>query len=128
MEITRVDPAAAAPAAHPEYFDGAVHMQPLYVPDRDGEESELVAVFFAAGARTRPHVHDSAQVLHVLSGSCVVADETGRQVVPAGHLVVVPRGVWHWHGATADGPMVHISIKLPGRTRWDVPERDWSAR
>ncbi len=102
-------------------------MQELYQPDRDGEESELVAVFFEAGARTRPHTHDSHQVLQVVAGRCVVVTETERQVVEAGQFALVPRGIWHWHGATAAGPMCHISIKLPGRTRWDVPLSDWEA-
>lgn len=127
MRITTVDRAQAHPVARVEYFQGTVHMQELYQPDRDGEESELVAVFFEAGARTRPHTHESTQVLQVLSGQCVVVTETERQIVEAGHFAIVPRGIWHWHGATAKGPMCHVSIKLPGRTDWEVPVRDWVA-
>ncbi|KRT77878.1 MAG: cupin 2 conserved barrel domain protein [Armatimonadetes bacterium CSP1-3] len=125
--ITRVDRGRAHPPANPEYFQGTVHMQELYQPDRDGEESELIAVFFEIGARTRPHTHDSTQVLQVLSGRCVVVTETERRIVEAGEFAVVSRGIWHWHGATVEGPMCHISIKLPGRTHWDAPLRDWEA-
>ncbi|MGH2453666.1 MAG: cupin domain-containing protein [bacterium] len=125
MKLISVDRAQARPAEHPEYFQGIVQMQPLYQPDRDGEESELIAVFFETGARTRPHTHESTQVLQVVTGRCVVVTETERLFVDAGGFAIVPRGFWHWHGATADGPMCHISIKLPGRTDWDVPERDW---
>ena len=53
MNVTKVDRRQAHPPARPEYFQGTVHMQELYRPDRDGEESELVAVFFEAGARTK---------------------------------------------------------------------------
>jgi len=127
VEIKRVDPAQAQPAAQPEYFEGTVRMQPLYQTDRDGEESELIAVFFDAGARTTPHTHDSTQVLQVVLGRCRVVIEGERRVAEPGEFVVVPRGVWHWHGATADGPACHISIKLPGRTHWDAPRRDWAA-
>ncbi len=102
-------------------------MQELYQPDRDGEESELVAVFFDAGARTRPHVHESTQVLQVVFGRCLVVTEAERRIVETGEYAVVPWGLWHWHGATTDRPMCHISIKLPGRTDWKVPERDWAA-
>jgi quercetin dioxygenase-like cupin family protein len=102
-------------------------MQELYQPDRDGEESEVVAVFFDAGARTTPHTHESAQVLHVVSGRCIVVLEDERRIVEAGDFVVIPCGVWHWHGATGEGPMCHVSIKLPGRTNWTVPRRDWAA-
>ena len=127
MNVTRVDRHQAHPPTRPEYFQGTVHMQELYRPDRDGEESELVAVFFEAGARTRPHTHASTQVLQVISGRCVLVTEAERRIVDAGGFAIAPRGIWHWHGATADGPMCHISIKLPGRTDWDVPLRDWES-
>jgi Uncharacterized conserved protein, contains double-stranded beta-helix domain len=127
MEIVRIDPSLAHPAARPEYFDGQVTMQPLYEPDRDGEESELIAVYFEAGARTTPHTHQSTQVLQVVSGRCIVVIDEERRIVEAGDFVIVPRGVWHWHGATREGPACHISIKLPGRTDWTVPRRDWAA-
>ncbi len=125
MDTTRVDARQARPVVTPEYFDGAVRMQTLYEPDRDGEESELIAVFFDAGARNRPHVHESTQVLHVVSGRCLIVTEGGRRTAEAGEYVTIPRGTWHWHGATGGDPMCHISIKLPGRTNWDVPLRDW---
>lgn len=127
MNVTKVDRRQAHPPAQPEYFQGTVHMQELYRPDRDGEESELVAVFFEAGARNKPHIHESTQVLQVVSGQCLLATEAERQIVDAGDFAIIPRGLWHWHGATAEGPMCHISIKLPGRTNWDVPLRDWGS-
>ncbi|MDR7545166.1 MAG: cupin domain-containing protein [Armatimonadota bacterium] len=127
MNIVRIDPTRARPAAQPEHFDGTVRMQPLYEPDRDGEESELVAVFFDAGARTTPHTHDSHQVLQVVFGHCLVVVEDDRQIAGPGDFVIVPRGTWHWHGATREGPACHISIKLPGRTHWGVPRRNWAA-
>ncbi len=127
MTVTRIDGARAHPVAHPEWFQGVVRMQELYEPDRDGEESELVAVFFDTAARTRPHTHDSNQVLQVVSGRCLLVTEAERRFVEVGEFAMIPRGIWHWHGATADGPMCHISIKLPGRTHWEVPVRDWEA-
>lgn len=127
MRVTAVNRARAHPAANPDYFEGAVQMQELYQPDRDGEESELIAVFFERGARTRPHTHDSTQVLQVVTGRCIVVTERERRIVEAGSLAIVSRGIWHWHGATGDGPMCHISIKLPGRTDWTVPLREWEA-
>ncbi len=127
LRVTQIDRDRAHLPAHPEYFQGTVHMQELYQPERDGEESELVAVFFETGARTRPHTHDSTQVLQVVSGRCILVTETERRTMAAGEFAIVPRGIWHWHGATADGPICHISIKLPGRTHWDAPLRDWQA-
>lgn len=127
MTVMSVDRAQARPATHPEYFQGTVLMQELYQPDRDGEESELIAVFFETGARTRPHTHESTQVLQVVSGRCLVVTEHERRIVEPGGFAIVDRGIWHWHGATAEGPMCHVSIKLPGRTDWTVPLRDWDA-
>jgi quercetin dioxygenase-like cupin family protein len=127
VDIKRIDSTMAHPALRAEYFGGQVRMQELYRPDRDGEESELTAVFFDTGARTTPHTHESAQVLQVISGRCQVVIEEERRIVEPGDFVIVPRGVWHWHGATREGPMCHISIKLPGRTNWSVPRRDWAA-
>jgi quercetin dioxygenase-like cupin family protein len=127
MDVKKVDPSQAHPPAQPDYFEGRVRMQELYQPDRDGEESELIAVFFDAGARTIPHTHQSAQVLQVVSGRCLVVIEDERRVAETGELVIVPRDVWHWHGATGDSPAGHISIKLPGRTNWTVPRRNWAS-
>ena len=125
--ITRqIDSAQAHAPAQPGYFEGRVRLQELYRPDRDGEESELVAVFFDGGARTTPHTHESTQVLEVVSGTCLVVIESERRRVEAGQFIIVPRCVWHWHGATREGPMCHISIKLPGRTDWTVPRRTWA--
>ena len=126
MIIRQIDSAVAHAPGRPDDFEGRVRMQELYHPDRDGEESELIAVFFDAGARTTPHTHGSTQVLQVVSGTCVVVIENERSVVEAGRFVIVPRGVWHWHGATREGPMCHISVKLPGRTDWTVPRRNWA--
>jgi len=124
--IRQIDSAVAHAPGRPDDFEGRVRMQELYQPDRDGEESELIAVFFDAGARTTPHTHESTQVLQVISGTCVVVIENERSVVEAGRFAIVPRGVWHWHGATREGPMCHISVKLPGRTDWTVPRRNWA--
>ncbi len=127
MIVMRVDRALSHPVEQPELFQGQVRMQPLYRPDRDDGESELVAVFFDAGARTKPHVHDTDQVLQVVSGSCVVVIEEERREVGPGDFVQVPRGAWHWHGSSGAGPACHISIKLPGRTDWGASLRGWES-
>jgi quercetin dioxygenase-like cupin family protein len=35
---------------------------------------------------------------------------------------------WHWHGATPDSPMTHVTVQLtgPDSVNWDVEERDWA--
>jgi quercetin dioxygenase-like cupin family protein len=100
-------------------------MQPLNV-DAPEDGVEVVAVFFEPGARTRPHVHPVEQTLVVVEGEGIVADESERRPMRAGDVVVVPAGVWHWHGAAPDSAMCHLSAKKPSDTVWDgVPLLDW---
>jgi quercetin dioxygenase-like cupin family protein len=94
-------------------------------PDPPPDGVELLAVFFSAGGRTRPHIHPVEQSLHVIAGEGVVAVEGERWPIRPGDVVVVPAGLWHWHGATPTSPMCHVSIKQGGETDWDQPEKDW---
>lgn len=95
----------------------------------DSPDVELLAVWFSAGARTRAHVHDADQVLHVMEGTCAFGDENGVTLVPAGDVILVPKGTWHWHGATPSAPMMHISIRKMGNsTNWDVEQKDWAGQ
>jgi quercetin dioxygenase-like cupin family protein len=79
------------------------------------------------GRGTRPHVHATGQVLHIVSGRGVVGDVDGRRLVEAGDVVVAQPGEWHWHGATPFSAMTHVTVQFggPGSTDWDVDERDW---
>jgi len=124
MHVARPDRSQATPAAHPEYFAGRVWMQPLLSTPRSAE-LELIAVFFDDGARTIPHAHATDQVLWVVEGRCVVADESGQRTLGPGECAVLPAGGWHWHGAEPGGSACHVSIRKPGPTDWNVPRRDW---
>lgn len=126
MRIERISEEAAEPVegVRGSYFSGAVRIQALNGdPAPDGVE--LLAVFFAPGGRTRPHVHPVEQTLQVVSGDGVVAVEGRRWRIGSGDVVVIPSGLWHWHGATPDTAMCHVSIKQPGQTDWNQPEKDW---
>ena len=124
MYLSRPDRSKAAPPANPEYFEGVVRMQQL-VSEDISQDLELIAVFFDGGARTIPHRHSTDQVLWVVEGTCVVADEAGRREVAAGECVFLPADRWHWHGAAPGRSACHVSIRRPGPTNWDVPRRDW---
>jgi 4-carboxymuconolactone decarboxylase len=106
-------------------FEGIVRTRML-VGDEQSHELEILAVYFSAGARTRPHIHKKDQVLHFVQGKGIVATETERKVCSAGDIVTVPGGTWHWHGATRDQAMGHISIRQPGSTNWDVDQKNWA--
>jgi 4-carboxymuconolactone decarboxylase len=122
-----VTSARAPYEGNPKEFDGDVTLLRL-VWAEDSQEVELLAVWFSAGARTKPHIHDVDQVLLVMAGKCAYGDEDGVTIVEAGHVFTIPAKTWHWHGATLDEPMMHISIRKQGNsTNWEVDEKEWRA-
>lgn len=126
MEHERIDDTRGEhPAEYPRHFQGEAVIQPLPNPLRGGPA--VFAVHFRAGGRSRPHVHASGQILHVVSGRGVVGDASGRRQVGPGDVVAAAPGEWHWHGAAPDSPMTHVTIQLAGDAiDWDVEERDWA--
>jgi quercetin dioxygenase-like cupin family protein len=128
--VQRIDESKAGPPPEPAYFTGRVRMQNLAKEGGAGK-LELLAVHFDVGAHTRPHTHPSEQVLYFARGSGFVwlAGEE-RLRVPEGSIVVVPGGVVHMHGATADSAICHLALRAAdGPTDWapaDVPE-EWRA-
>lgn len=57
MKFARIDHSQAQPdTARKGYFDGEVKTLQLVGP-KDSKEVELLAVYFSAGARTKPHIH-----------------------------------------------------------------------
>lgn len=126
MEIVRPQRSQAPPADAPaNSFSGTVHMQ-RWRQATDAASADLVAVFFDRGARTRPHIHTSDQVLFVVDGEGIVATERERRIIRPGDIVIVPAGEWHWHGATATSAMCHVSARPAGPTEWSVAPRDWN--
>jgi len=127
MKITRIDRTQASPApSRANFFDGQVTTQTLVGP-ADSNELDLLNVYFSVGARTRPHIHEQDQVLHIMEGQGIVATETEKEVVSAGDVITIPLGTWHWHGATRNSAMAHISIMKRGQTNWTVEEKNWAS-
>jgi quercetin dioxygenase-like cupin family protein len=106
------------------HFQGHVRFQRFVSPF--GEHPAVFAAHFDAGARTRPHVHRSGQVLHIAAGRGIVADRAGRQVVLPGDVITVQPDEWHWHGGTPDSSMTHVAVQIAGDIDWDVDEGDWA--
>jgi quercetin dioxygenase-like cupin family protein len=115
--------AARAPSTA-SWFDGVVHELELYDPAGAGG-SMIWAVWFDAGSRAKPHVHEFDQTLHVVEGEGVLATGDGARRLVVGDWVTIPRGTWHWHGATPDSGMCHVTIQLGGTTDWEVERRDF---
>src|SRR5581483_2026440 len=115
---------SARPTSEPQHFEGAVLNQQIVSAD-DSQEVTLLAVFFENGARTRPHVHTTDQVLAVVEGTCVVADRSGQRELRAGESALIRAGEWHWHGAAPGTSACHISIRKPGPTDWEFSRDGW---
>lgn len=89
---------------------------------------EIAAVYFDAGARNKPHIHEHDQYLHIVEGEGIVATDSERRLVKAGDMIAIPAGTWHWHGATRDSAMMHLSMRRPesGDAQWNVGQRNWA--
>jgi quercetin dioxygenase-like cupin family protein len=110
MEIKRSgsQPSRKAP---PEYFTGAVRMDPLFqAPDPARVTGSSVT--FEPGARTAWHTHPLGQILIITSGCGWVQREGGPiEEIRPGDVVWFPPGVKHWHGAAPTTAMTHIAIQ-----------------
>jgi quercetin dioxygenase-like cupin family protein len=110
-----------------EHFTGEVWNRRIS-DDPDG--ITMIAVQFAPGARTDWHSHPGGQLLYVLSGTGRVRTEDGVTArISPGDVVHAPPGERHWHGATPDAPMMHLSLTSGGDTRWEdkVDKEEYAA-
>ena len=71
-------------------------------------------VNFGEGATTGWHAHDCDQILIVTSGQGMVATEGEEREISVGDVVHIKAGERHWHGATANSTMSHITVTVPG--------------
>jgi quercetin dioxygenase-like cupin family protein len=127
MKLTKIDRSQAQPdIVRKGYFDGEVKTIQI-VGSSESNEIELLAVYFSSGARTIPHIHEQDQVLQIIEGLGIVATETEKFMVSEGDVVTIPAGIWHWHGATRNSAMCHISIKRPGPSNWEVELKNWES-
>jgi quercetin dioxygenase-like cupin family protein len=98
-------------------FTGDVSIKPLITQDIGAKDVTVSIVTFPKGVRNVFHTHEYDQVLYVLSGRGIVADEKQEILVSEGSVIFIPAGERHWHGATSDSEFSHISILKPGQTR-----------
>ena len=76
----------------------------------DSKFMRAFVVTFGKGASTGWHTHDSDQILVITAGNGIVANEEGEVEVAVGDVVQILPGENHWHGATKDSTMSHISV------------------
>lgn len=92
-------------------------------PERGAEtwntySSNVSMVRYEPGARTHWHSHSGGQMLYVVEGEGWVQTrgEPPRRIGPGDAISFVPAEV-HWHGATARGPMAHVTVTA-GKPTW----------
>ena len=74
---------------------------------------------YPPGGHTHWHVHTGEQVLYGEQGHGWVAfDGAPRLVLRPGEIAHVEVGRRHWHGATPDGPWLHLAVTAGGDTIW----------
>jgi quercetin dioxygenase-like cupin family protein len=102
---------AAESIRKPEYFTGTVWIQPLIAAPAPAFLS-MNRVHFEPGSRTHWHTHPLGQVLHILSGECLV-QKWGEKIFSAfpGDTVFIGPHEKHWHGASPNSFMIHIALQ-----------------
>ena len=114
MELQPKKPSAKGPA---DWFTGDVYIDPI-VQSQPNSAVAVSAVHFTPGARTAWHSHSRGQTLYVTEGQGFVQTRAEPLVaVRPGDVVLIPADEWHWHGATADHFMTHLSI-TEGPAQW----------
>ena len=109
MKVFRIKDVPVEPADSPLFTGGEVTRQQMVTTDI-GKNFTFNIVNFGTGARNYFHTHTSDQVLLITEGTGIVATENEEQVVSQGDVVHVPAGEKHWHGATPNTSMSHVTV------------------
>ena len=84
------------------------------IGDGQSDSFRSSVVNFRVGATTGWHAHDCDQILVVTAGKGFAATESERREITVGDIVHIRAGEKHWHGASADSPMSHITVTTAG--------------
>jgi quercetin dioxygenase-like cupin family protein len=114
MEVQPNKPSVKGPA---EWFTGDVYIDAI-AQGQQPSRLAVNAVHFTPGARTAWHTHTRGQTLYVTDGQGLVQSR-GEPIVTirSGDAVHTPANEWHWHGATPEHFMTHLSL-TDGDARW----------
>ena len=93
-----------------EWFTGTVLLDAVATPT-SGSRLQVNNVHFAPGARTAWHTHPHGQTIYVTEGIGFAQHRGGsKEVIRPGDRVFFEPGEEHWHGATPDRFMTHLSM------------------
>jgi quercetin dioxygenase-like cupin family protein len=120
MELGEPVPTGKAPA---ELFTGDAWLDLIHA-GRQPSRMRVSLMRFSPGARTVWHRHLLGATLHVVSGVAVIGTRDGTIIeAHPGETVSCPPGEEHWHGATPDRFMEHLTMwEAPGD---GSPETEW---
>lgn len=114
MDVAPSKPSNTGPE---DWFTGRVWLDPI-TSGHGGHQLSLANVHFSPGARTAWHTHSIAQTLHVTEGEGLVqARGAPVQRIRPGDIVHIEGREWHWHGASPNHFMTHLSL-AEGETEW----------
>ena len=112
LRLSEIDNVPVATATPIEGWTGGEvsrTRQPL-LPEGASKFFNSSVVNFGKGATTGWHKHETDQILVITSGNGLVANETEQVEVAVGDIVQILAGENHWHGATKNSCMGHITI------------------
>ena len=109
------------------YFIGQAYLHMLVPGDKEFN-CPIGNVTFEPGCRNNWHKHPGGQILLVTGGKgwYQEAGKPARSIM-AGDVVKIPANVKHWHGATKDSWLVHLSVETnsqAGPAEWLEPVGD----
>lgn len=94
----------------PQIFTGKVHVD-MVLPSNDVNKYGAAYVTFAPRARSAWHTHPAGQSIIVIKGVCWTQTWNGvKTEAHPGDAIWCPVGVKHWHGASPDGEMTHLTL------------------
>ncbi|HTT88834.1 MAG TPA: cupin domain-containing protein [Acidimicrobiales bacterium] len=106
-----------------EWFTGDVWIDPL-TQGEPPSRLNIAAVHFSPGARTAWHSRPGGQTLYITEGRGLVRSRGGQTIeIRAGDAIYTPSGSEHWHGATDQHFMTHLSI-TEGTANWGAQVTD----
>jgi quercetin dioxygenase-like cupin family protein len=97
-------------------FTGEVWLRSTLTSD-DG--TNVGVVHFSPGARTHWHRHPGGQFLFGVAGRGRVRTkgEAGHVLEPS-DVIHVGGDEWHFHGGTAETPLIHVAVNGGGAPDW----------
>ncbi|UYZ83748.1 cupin domain-containing protein [Entomomonas sp. E2T0] len=92
-----------------QYFTGNAYIDPLF--NLDNPSRSVAYVTFEANARSAWHTHPKGQLLVVTAGKGLTQQWGGTvHEIKQGDVIWCPPNIKHWHGATPNSSMTHLSV------------------